>query len=107
MLSGVQVEPQQVLVWVGSPIEAELVSYPPPRTAVVKDPALLVDELPETLSAWQKRADGWYGMVAYRYPTNSIGMQNYIAWFPAARLRPTDPARDSHLAIASADTPSR
>jgi hypothetical protein len=90
-VGGVQVQPQPVLVWFGSPIEPELVSYPPPRTAVVKDPPLLVDELPGTLSAWQKRTDGWYAMVEYRYPTNGIGMQNYIGWFPATRLRPTGP----------------
>jgi hypothetical protein len=87
----VQVEPQRVWVWFGSPIEPEPVSYPAPKTAAVRDLPLLVDELPGLLSAWQKRADGWYAMVEYRYPTNGIGMQNYIRWFPAARLRPTGP----------------
>ena len=80
-------EPRQVLVWFGSPIEAELVSYPLPRIPVVKDQPLLVDELPGMLSAWQKQGDSWYEMVQYRYPTNGVGIQNYIAWFPVVRIR--------------------
>ena len=77
-----------MLVWFGSPIESEPISYPTPTVPVGKDPPLLLDELPGTLSAWPKRGDGWYAMVTYRYPPNGLGMQNYIAWFPATRLRP-------------------
>lgn len=63
--------PCQVLIHFGAPIEPRRTSYV--KGPAVTDPPLNQDSLPGTLSAWQKREDGWWGMVTYGYPTHGLG----------------------------------
>lgn len=53
-----------MLVWFGDPIEPVRVDDRFATAAgQVTDPLLDVDELPGLLVAWQRRVDGWWGMV--------------------------------------------
>lgn len=73
-----------------APIQPRRTSYV--KGPAVTDPPLDVDALPGTLAAWQRRPDGWFGMVTYAFPTHGLGLGTYIDWFPADRLVLPDPA---------------
>lgn len=78
-----------VWVWFGAPIEPRRVDMPWRILPSHEDPPLDRDELPGLLVAWQKRADGWWGMVEYAYPHHGYGLGLRLTeWLPASRLRP-------------------
>lgn len=75
------------MVWFGAPIQPRKPSDPKFDRGV-QDPPLQVDELSGLLTGWQKRADGWWGQVEYRFPVHGYGtMLRFIDWFPVNRLR--------------------